>query len=137
VAEPFTISWNAEDKTVVAKLAGLWDDDAMAAWEQTVTDFVDSANPGYSMLSDMRDYPAQRQEFLLRHGALLDDAAQRGLRRAVAIVERVIPQMQMQRITNNGTAADRTFFVSNEADGWRILRAETPEQALEIARSLS
>lgn len=137
MSEPFTFTWNAEDTTVVAKLSGLWDDQTMGAWESACTEFVDSAEPGFNMLSDMRDYPAQRQELLARHGALLDRAAERGLRRVATIVEKVIPQMQMQRITNNGTAADRTFFVSNEADGWRILRAGTPEQALEIAHSLS
>jgi hypothetical protein len=137
VTEPFTFTWHDADKTVECKLSGLWDDETMAAWESVCGDFVDSAEPGFNMLSDLRDYPAQRQEFLARHGVLLNMAAARGMRRCATVVERVIPQMQMQRISENGTASDRTFFVSRPEDGWRVLRADRPQDALHLATSLA
>lgn len=122
MGESYQIRWDIAANRLEFTLFGIWDMPTMQRWSADYKAAVAKApRPGWTVLGDLTEHPAQDDQIQLGHEALMGYSAQQGMRKAALVVPKAVMAMQMKRLAQSSQTESVISFVSSVAEAHRLL----------------
>lgn len=118
----YRIEWDTTANRLEFTLTGIWDMSTMQRWSADYKAAVAKApRPGWTVLGDLTEHPAQDDQIQAGHEGLMAHSAQQGMRKAALVVPRAVMAMQMKRLAQSSQTESVITFVSTVDEGRRLL----------------